>query len=120
MGHFTDNLFKKGRTGTSTGRFASYEPRMRQPPRTSERLTEVAIMLADGSVKHGFRSHGELRRSLKWDNPYETRPGTRDGFWTNEGRFLTRAEAKELGNRSGQAPRMDRELLSSDVDWQHG
>ena len=113
MGSYTDNLFKR----TRTGRICFRAPRVHQLPRNEERLVEVAIMLPDGSVAHGFQSHAELRRSLSWEDPCETKRGTRDGFWTSFDRFLTQGEAKLLGYKSGQVQRMERELLSSDVTW---
>lgn len=116
MGSYTDSLFKRPRTG----RLKTSEPRMLQMPGPkAERLVEVAIMLPDGSVIHGFHSHYELRSSHGWDNPSQTQRGTRDGFWTDRGRFVTRVEAKYLGYESGQVQRMERELLSSDVQWEH-
>lgn len=110
MGRYTDRLFKRRKPVSAS--------EMNQTPRAEEHLVEVAIMLAGGEVVHGFRAHYELRHSLGWVNPTETRPGTRDGFWTNTGRFLTRVEAKQLALSNGQlAYNMHREMLSSDVRW---
>lgn len=124
MGSYTDNLFKRLRpmpAGTYTARRKAADPRMQNLPPV-ERLVEVAIMLLDHdgdecAVEHGFRSHAELRSSLGWENPSETKRGTHDGLWTSKGRFLSRGEAKVLGYESGQVSRMERELLSSDVSW---
>ena len=39
------------------------------------------------------------------------------GFWTSFDRFVTRDEAKLIGEVSGQCSPQQRELLSSDVRW---
>lgn len=117
MGAYGDALRQRLRTSTQTGRTKSAEPRMHQLPRTKERLIECAIMLPDGSVQHGFRSRAQLRGSLGWAHPSQPMRGTRDGFWTSHGRFVSRDEAKVIGEETGQTQPQGRELLSSDIRW---
>lgn len=107
MGTYTKNLFKRDRKANKS-----------QPARNVERLTSCAILLADGTVLKGHRSHYMLRSNAGWDNPSQHARGTQDGFWTSEERFVSREDGLRIAKRSGQVPeRFDRELLSSDILW---
>jgi hypothetical protein len=81
-----------------------------------ERLVAVAF-IRDGETHHGFRSHYELRSSLGDAHPADPKRGDVPGFWTSFERFVTRDEAKLIGEVSGQCRPQQRELLSSDVKW---
>lgn len=106
MGAYGDALRRRLHKRTRTGRLSA-----------KERLIECAIMPPDGSVRHGFRSHAQLRGSLGWSNPSQSMRGTRDGFWTSNDRFVSRDEAKIIGEEAGQTQPQGRELLSSDIRW---
>ena len=81
-----------------------------------ERLVAVAF-IRDGETHHGFRSHYELRSSLGDAQPAHPKRGDVPGFWTSFGRFVTRDDAKVIGEEAGQCRPQQRELLSSDVNW---
>ena len=77
-----------------------------------ERLTCVAIVRGGQTLSDGSLSHAQLR------NYEPERPGDVCGFMTSTGRFVTRAQAKMVGEKSGQVrPGQLRELLSSDINW---
>jgi len=86
--------------------------RVKAPKALPEHLTCVAIIRDSEILSNGSRSHAGLRG-------YEPeRPGDISGFMTSTGRFVTRGEAKIVGETSGQVrPGQRRELLSSDVTW---
>lgn len=78
-----------------------------------EKLVACALIDENGEVKHGFKSHAELRQ-------YEpANPAHIYGFWTSKDRFVSRSEAVLVGVESGQLSRdwlnVQRELLSADV-----
>lgn len=104
MGSYTDRLFRrnKGKQSTSS--------------KSAERLVSVAIK-RDGVVhSSGFKGHAQLRAALGDDLPGSPLAGDVDGFMTSTGRFVTRAEGKEVAIAAGQCRPMARELLSSDID----
>ena len=87
----------------------------RKPPAPSlagpERLVCCASKRGD-EVLQGAMSHAELR------NYEPARRGDVCGFMTTRNRFLSRDEAKVVGEQAGQVPPgQRRELLSSDVNW---
>jgi hypothetical protein len=83
-----------------------------------ERLASCAI-IRDGITHHGRRSHAEIRRGLGDADAYDQkyRPNDTEGFMTSIGRFVTRQEAKIVGEAAGQCRPTVRELLSSDITW---
>ena len=81
-----------------------------------ERLVSCAI-IRDGEIHHGQRSHAGIRGNLGDKTPYEKFPGDQEGFYTSNNRFVTREQAKRIGEESGQCRPMARELLSSDINW---
>jgi hypothetical protein len=83
----------------------------------TERLVEVALIDGDGVTHHGFREHWELRASLGRPDPYQKDMSDTYGFWTSEGRFVSRSEGMRIGAAAGQCQIMGRGLLSSDVTW---
>lgn len=80
-----------------------------------ERLQSVAIsyMLPKAGT------HGELRAAIEG-----ARALVCEGFSTNHGRFVNRAEAVPIGLAAGQLhtawKNPKRNLLSSDVNWEGG
>lgn len=89
------------------------------PALKAEFLVSVAIMRGD-ETHHGFKSHRELRQSLGDAEPDKRQRGDLEGFWTSEGRFVTRGEAARVGVAAGQLHSSwirpgGRTLLSSDV-----
>lgn len=88
----------------------------------TERLKWCAL-LRDGTWRAGFFSHGELRRSLRDGRP-EDEPGDVCGFMTTANRFVTRPMARKIAIASGQLGDMwrtaEREVLSSDINWEAG
>jgi len=101
------------------GKMVPTGPATKNPPRSVERLVSVAFIY-EGQMHHGFRSHAELRASIGDPSPYKSvRYYEREGFWTSEGRFVSRGEGETIGKASGQvSPRFGgRVLLSSDVNW---
>ena len=82
-----------------------------------EHLVSCAIILSDGTPRHGFKTHAALRRSLGFEHPYETLHGTQDGFWTSKGRFVDRWQAGTLAYVSGQSTINGGALLSDCVLW---
>lgn len=105
MGSYTDRLFRRNR-----------KPGVKPTATNAERLVSVAIK-RDGEVhSRGFKGHAQLRAALGDDMPGMPLPGDVDGFLTSTGRFVTRAEGKEVALAAGQCQPMARELLSSDID----
>lgn len=86
-------------------------------PSADERLVACALTDHEGITHHGHRSHSELRASLGRTNAYGSDPTDTYGFWTSADRFVTRDEAKLIGECAGQCRYQQRELLSSDIDW---
>ena len=90
----------------------------------TERLFAIAIKRGADTWDGGRGGHSTLRRNLdpKCADPYKTIPGDIDGFIVSpSGRFVDREEAKEIAARAGQIRSwMQRELLSSDIDWDAG
>lgn len=82
-------------------------------------------LVACGLIRHGdelgqgagYRSHAEIRRALGDENPYVEREGDICGFWSSEGKFLTRYQASFVGAAAGQVSREGYAILSSDVSW---
>lgn len=87
---------------------------------TGERLASCAI-IRDGTIHHGQRSHAQIRGALGDQQPYAEfepcRMNDQEGFMTSHGRFVTRQEAKSIGEAAGQCTPSVRELLSSDIRW---
>jgi hypothetical protein len=81
-----------------------------------ERLTSCAL-IRDGQTIYGKKSHAQLRASLGDEDPYYPNPKDTLGFWTSKDRFVTRDEAKPIGEAAGQCRPQVRELLSSDITW---
>lgn len=79
---------------------------------TPVKLVEVAI-IRNGETHHGFRAHWELRAALGDDDFHMPLAGDKEGFWTSDGRFVDRHEAKQI--LGGQWLTISRPLLSSDV-----
>lgn len=105
MGSYTDGLFRRNRKQAE-----------KPNSKSTERLVSVAIK-RDGEVhSRGFKGHAQLRAALGDDLPGSPMPGDVDGFLTSTGRFVTRAEGKEVAVAAGQCRPMARELLSSDID----
>lgn len=88
-------------------------------PKGAERLVFAAIR-RDGVVHTGERSHSMIRDRLGDEDPYRPTCGDEDGFHTSGGRFVSREEAKIVGEASGQTRPQRRELLSSDIIWDAG
>lgn len=86
-----------------------------------ERLASVAIQRGDTVESRGFKSHWELRAALGDENPQSPLPDDVSGFLTSTGRFVSRCEARDIGVASGQLSpswaRVERDLLSSDINW---
>lgn len=107
MGSYTDNLKRRGR-GTSVRR--PIDPKI-------ERLTSAAI-IRNGKHCIGFKTHYQIRESLGDKRCIESQDGDMEGFWTTKDRFVTRDEAREIAEISGQAVGLGtRTLLSSDINW---
>lgn len=81
-----------------------------------ERLIEAAIV-RNSHCHAGFRSHAEIRKALGDEDPYTSKSTDIEGFMTSKARFVRRVEAKDIGIAAGQVRPMDRELLSSDINW---
>lgn len=101
-------------------RTAFANPTARRSAQAPEHLTAAAILRAGELFTFGFRSHAQIRSRLGDTDPYQDkrRPADTEGFMTNTGRFLSRSEAKLVGEVAGQCQPMVRELLSSDINWQ--
>lgn len=81
-----------------------------------------AAIIRDGKVYDGFKSHWEIRAyTLKDEDPQKRQRGDVEGFTTDTGRFLTRQEAIPVAIDAGQLSEryrdLQRDLLSSDIDW---
>lgn len=87
-----------------------FTPPKPKPEQEQETLVACALIDAEGTTHHGFKAHWELRASLGREDPHRPDMSDTYGFWTSEGRFVTRAEAARLIGWTAQ-----RELLSSDV-----
>lgn len=86
-------------------------------PAVRERLDSAAI-IRDGCTHSAFRSHYRIRAALGDDNPQASNLNDVEGFVTSAGRFVDRYEAQDIALAAGQIrARMDRELLSSDINW---
>lgn len=115
MGAYTNNLFKKNRK-KHPSQINVLEPDTGVKVQSNVRLISCAIM-RENILHKGFKSHAELRRSLGDENPYQHTKGDREGFYTSDNRFVGRHEAMIVGQRAGQCQYMERELLSSDINW---
>lgn len=108
MGQYSDNLSRRLRETT----------RKKSP--NTERLVNAAI-IRNGETHESFRSHAQIRAKLKDEDIYNPTPGDREGFMTSKGRFVSRAEAVDIGIKSGQLEDgwyvVRRPLLSSDINW---
>lgn len=123
MGKYTDGLFRHNRRKPNPSRAMRAPVNSREQTSSvkdkydgMEHLVECAIE-RDGVISHGFQSHAELRRSLGDEDPYAKNPVGLHGFWTSEGRFVTRREGNRIASNAGQCPIMQRDMLSSDIDW---
>jgi hypothetical protein len=108
MGNYTKNLYKRGRTPAGT----------HSAPKVEEWLISAAIK-RDGVVHSGKHNHAELRVALGDEEAYQSQAGDIEGFMTNTGRFLTREQAKPVGEAAGQCSHQVRPLLSSDITWKN-
>lgn len=92
-----------------------------KPPEPQLKLPERLICAAikRGTLVHGgFNSHSQIRGALGDKNPYVSTPGDVEGFATSHGRFLDRRAAQDVAFAAGQITRrMERDMLSSDIDW---
>lgn len=83
----------------------------------AERLVSAAIV-RDGQTHAGAKSHYEIRSRLGDEFPNTRNLDDEEGFMTSAGRFVDREEAKIVAEEAGQIrPGMQRELLSSDINW---
>lgn len=88
------------------------------PTKPGERLVACCLKRGGGMISRALKSHAEIRRFLGDANPYVEKPGDECGFFTSTGRYVNRREAAAVGRLSGQLPpNFDREVLSSDIDW---
>ncbi len=95
--------------------------KIRAPQKKVTRLVAAAI-IRDGVVEsRGFKSHYLIRAALGDKDPSQKHPGDVEGFLTSEEKFVTREEALAIGIASGQLSiryvGLQRDLLSSDIDW---
>lgn len=128
MGSYTDNLFKRGRKKPvkhyNSTHFDDPVLTMKQheclvvhhDDQPLERLVSVAI-IRNGETFKGFKSHAELRRSMNDEDPYVSKRSDVEGFWTSNERFVTRREGNRIASDAGQCPIMQRDMLSSDINW---
>lgn len=114
MGNYTKNLFKN-RTIRQQKEIASKKS-TNSPHLTNERLVACAIIRNGETHSYGVKSHADIRRELKDENPYISTVGDEEGFMTSTDRFVGRYEANVIGAKAGQCVRMDRKFLSSDID----
>lgn len=93
----------------------SFENELSQP----ERLVACAIIRNGEHHSYGYKSHGQIRSRLGDVDAYENRYRIDDteGFMTSHGRFVNRRQAMEIAEEAGQYQSMQRELLSSDINW---
>lgn len=82
-----------------------------------ERIVSVAIIRGGVLESRGFHAHWELRAALGDDTPSQRQQTDDEGFLTDQGRFVSRWEAAAIAYKAGQCTFADRELLSSEVDW---
>lgn len=85
----------------------------------TEKLVAVGL-IRDGEThgaKQGFKEHWKLRAALGDENPHQQKLTDTYGFITSDGRFVSRAEAMQIGARAGQCQVMRRDLLSPDIRW---
>lgn len=81
---------------------------------------ESAGIRRNGEVHgKGSRAHWQVRAALGDRDPYVKNMDDEEGFITSTGRFVTRAEAVDVGVAAGQLSKdwlkVGRSLLSSDV-----
>lgn len=112
MGHYTDNLFKRKKKPKVV--HIDEMPIEWEP----ERLMECAI-IRDGQLRHGFKTHADLRLSMGDDHDiaYSHVRGDTEGFYTNAQRFVSRREAFFVGSASGQIDGPARDINSDEVSW---
>lgn len=84
----------------------------------TERLVACALIRDGVTHSRGFKEHWQIRAALGDANPHTKNPADEYGFITDAGRFLTRREAVKVGAAAGQCQMMERELLSSDINWE--
>lgn len=86
----------------------------------TERLISAAIR-RNGEIYAGAKTHAGIRRSLRDEDPYLSKRGDQEGFYTSEGRFLSRRDAIAVGVAAGQLSGrwLDYEcvLTSDNVNW---
>lgn len=82
-----------------------------------ERIVSAAIIRNGVTESRGFHAHWEIRAALGDDAPSQKNRTDKEGFLTSEGRFVSRWEAAAIAYAAGQCSFADRELLSSEVDW---
>lgn len=83
----------------------------------TEKLVAAALIRNGVLESRGFKSHREIKAALGDANPSQKNFDDEEGFLTNTGRFVDREEAKRIGIASEQVRPMQRDLLSSDVNW---
>lgn len=86
-----------------------------------ERLKAAAVIRDGAIIERGFRSHYQLRQALGDPSPQTSNLNDVEGFVTTDGRFVDRAEAREVALAAGQIhpswKTASRPLLSSDINW---
>jgi hypothetical protein len=94
-------------------------PPQKTIPKPTEWLVGCVLKRNDEWVGQDqrFRSHSELRRFLKDENPYQENRDDEAGFITNRGNILSRREASFIAANAGQIPQSHegRGILSSDI-----
>ena len=68
------------------------------PPAGPEKIAAAAIRQEDGSISEG-ENHAQIREEL---GAKDTPEGATEGFVTTEGRFVDRAEARQIAEDQGQ------------------
>jgi len=125
VGIYTDNLRRRrkirNKSSSITERRYSYLETGRRTdatrPNSTTHLISCAIM-RDGFLHRGYQSHANLRGSLGDPDPYTEKPTDISGFFTSDGRFVTRSEAQPIALAASQIRQLqNRPLLSSDIDW---
>ena len=97
MGHYTKMLFKKNREKSKIlPKDIVFEEDDREKDDCPEWLRSCAIERDGLLCCGGFKSHADIRRMLKDEDPYTSKRGDIEGFMTSENRFVTREEGKQI------------------------
>lgn len=102
---------RKGRAAPAKTKPAAYK---------GERLVAAALIRDGVTQSRGFKEHWRIREALGDEEPSKKNSVDEYGFLTSIGRFVNRDEAMEIGAAAGQCQPMNRELLSSDINWDAG